>query len=216
MSLSEIAFVLDELEADPQQAIERVDAHSKAIESQHASRRILLRYLTALIRKEIFPMVAINTRHVPARRILSIQRRLRASETDGFVRGARAAFAEHLGASAPAGPFTLIFRVVVSNESDGPIEATVECPKATETSDLVGVRTEEAHDEVFTTITKAQWDYPATLAAYDAVACSPEALAPPNGRLSYREVYLAEPESLSDDGLICDIAFPLGDAHVAS
>ena len=41
-------------------------------------------------------------------------------------------------------------------------------------SDTVGIRTEPEHDEAYTTITKAQWAYPAILAAYDAVACSPE------------------------------------------
>jgi hypothetical protein len=86
------------------------------------------------------------------------------------------------------------------------------CPDDVGPAGVIGVRTEEAHDEAFTTITKAQWDYPAILAAYDAVACSPEAAARPNGRLSCREVYLAEPASINDDELICDIAFPLGDA----
>ena len=71
-------------------------------------------------------------------------------------------------------------------------------------------RTEFAHDEAFTTITKAQWDYSAILAAYDAVACSPEATARPGCRLSCREVYLAEPATIGDNDLICDIAFPLG------
>ena len=77
-------------------------------------------------------------------------------------------------------------------------------------TDLVGIRTEPAHDEAFTTITKAEWAYPAILAAYDAVSCSPEATARPGSRLSCREVYLAEPHSIGDDELVCDIAFPLG------
>jgi hypothetical protein len=160
-------------------------------------------------------MFTINTRHIPARRFLSIQRRLRGFETDGFVREAKDAFAFLLGQTAPIGPFTLIFHGAVSNESDGPIEATLACPDHIDPNDLVGVRTEEAHDEAFTTITKAQWDYPAILAAYDAVACSPEALARPHGRLSCREVYLAEPESIADGDLLCDIAFPLGDISVS-
>ena len=89
------------------------------------------------------------------------------------------------------------------------------CRWATETGrDLTAYHDREwgvpTHDEAFTTITKAQWDYPAILAAYDAVACSPEATARPGSRLSCREVYLAEPEAVGDDGLICDIAFPLG------
>ena len=41
-------------------------------------------------------------------------------------------------------------------------------------TDLIGIRTEPAHTEAYTTITKRQWDYPALLAAYDAEACSPE------------------------------------------
>jgi hypothetical protein len=59
--------------------------------------------------------------------------------------------------------------------------------------------------------TKAQWAYPAILAAYDAVACSPEATVRTGTRLSCREVYLAEPDAITDDDLICDIAFPLAD-----
>jgi len=46
------------------------------------------------------------------------------------------------------------------------------CPDDVQPTDLIGIRTEPAHDEVYTTITKAQWAYPAILAAYDAVACS--------------------------------------------
>jgi hypothetical protein len=77
-------------------------------------------------------------------------------------------------------------------------------------SDVIGIRTEPAHDEAFTTITKAQWDFPAILAAYDAVAASAEVTARPRGRLSCREVYLAEPDDIGDDDLVCDIAYPLG------
>jgi hypothetical protein len=155
-------------------------------------------------------MFIIHTRHVPARRFLTIQRRLRASETDSFVREAKSVFAAHLRDTAPIGPFTLIFHGIVDNDSDGPLEATLACGVGIEPTELIGIRTEEAHDEAFTTITKAQWEYPAILAAYDAVACSPEAIARPRSRLSCREVYLVELEDITDDELICDIAFPLG------
>ena len=74
-------------------------------------------------------------------------------------------------------------------------------------SDTIGIRTEEA----YTTITKAEWTYPAILAAYDAVACSPAATAHPGSRLSCREVYVAEPDDIADDDLVCDIAFPSDD-----
>jgi hypothetical protein len=142
---------------------------------------------------------------------MSMQRRLHAAETDTFVREAKGVFTEHLGGAAPLGPFSLIFHGVVDDESDGPLEATLGCSEDVEPSELVGIRTEPAHEEAFTTITKAQWEYPAILAAYDAVACSPEVTTRPGNRLSCREVYLAEPDAITEDELICDVAFPLGE-----
>ena len=155
-------------------------------------------------------MFPIKTRHVPARRVMSVQRRLRAPQTDGFVQEAKAAFAGHLDGAEATGPFTLIFHGVVSHASDGPLEAILGCPEAIQPTDVIGIRTEPAHDEAYTTITKRQWDYPAILAAYDAVACSPHATARPGSQLSCREVYLAEPDAVGDDEPICDIAYPLG------
>src|SRR5580658_5112768 len=119
---------------------------------------------------------------------MSIQRRLRAPETDGFVQEAKSAFIDHLNGRLSTGPFTLIFHGIVDHESDGPIEAILGCPDNVQPTDVIGIRTEPAHDEAFTTITKAQWAYPAILAAYDAVGCSPEATSRPRSRLSCREV----------------------------
>jgi hypothetical protein len=142
---------------------------------------------------------------------MSIQRRLHGSETDGFVHEVKAAFSKHLDGAEPTGPFMLIFHGIVSDESDGPLEAVLGCPDDVEPTDIIGIRTEPAHDEAYTTITKRQWDYPAILAAYDAVACSPEARARPGSRLSCREVYVAEPDDIGLEDFVCDIAFPLAD-----
>ncbi len=211
LSLAEIASMLGDLDANPDLAVARLDRHLIGLEARHASRKVLLRHVRAILREEEnHPMFPISTRHVPAQRVMSIQRRLRATETDAFVREAKAAFSDHLDGAPPAGPFTLIFHGVVDYESDGPLEAILACPDDLQATDLIGIRTEPAHDEAFTTITKAQWDYPAILAAYDAVACSPETMARPGSRLSCREVYIAEPEAIDQDEAICDIAFPLG------
>jgi DNA-binding transcriptional MerR regulator len=210
MSLADIRLVLDDLAIEPNQATERLGAHLETLEQQHTSRRSLVRHIHALLRKEPEPMYTTSTRHVPAQRVMSIQRRLRAPETDPFVEEAKAAFRAALGDWKPTGPFTVIFHGIVDNESDGPIEAILGCPEDLLPTEVVGIRTEPAHDEAYTTITKAQWAYPAILAAYDAVASSPQAMARPGSRLSCREVYLAEPDNVSDDDLLCDIAFPLG------
>jgi DNA-binding transcriptional MerR regulator len=209
LSLAEIGSLLAELDGSRELAAARLDRHLLELEARHTSRRFLIRHIHAILREEGQAMFAIQTRHVPAQRVMSIQRRLRAPETDAFVKEAKAAFVRHLGGAPPAGPFTLIFHGIVDLESDGPVEAMLACSDDVQPTDLVGIRTEPAHDEAFTTITKAQWAYPAILAAYDAVSGSPEATARAGSRLSCREVYLAEPESVGDDGLICDIAFPL-------
>jgi DNA-binding transcriptional MerR regulator len=212
MSLAEIGLLVADLGQDRDLAMARLDQYLTDLEARHTSRRFLIRHIHAILREEDQPMFPIQTRHVPARRVMSIQRRLRAPETESFVKQAKAAFAGHLAGAAPAGPFVLIFHGIVDNESDGPIEATLACADDVQASDLIGIRTEPAHDEAFTTITKAQWAYPAILAAYDAVACSPEASARPGNRLSCREVYVAEPQAIGDNDLICDIAFPLGES----
>ena len=210
MPLAEIGLLLADLDKDREQAVARIDQHLDALEGRHTSRRFLIRHIHAILREDDPPMFPIQTRHVPAQRVMSIQRRLRANETDSFVAEAKAAFAAHLGGAEPTGPFTLIFHGIVDQESDGPLEAVLGCPDNVAVTDLIGVRTEPAHDEAYTTITKAQWDFPAILAAYDAVACSPEVAGRPRSRLSCREVYVAEPSDVGRDDLICDVAFPLG------
>jgi len=210
VSLAEIGRLLADLEADRDEAVRRLDRHLMELEVRHTSRRLLIRHIHAILREETPLTFSIDTRHVAAQRVMSIQRRLHAPETAGFVKEAKALFAAHLDGAQPTGPFVLIFHGVVDNESDGPLEAVLPCPDDIQATHLVGIRTEPAHDEAFTTITKAEWAYPAILAAYDAVACSPEATARPGSPLSCREVYRAEPDSIGDDDLICDIAFPLG------
>jgi DNA-binding transcriptional MerR regulator len=211
MSLPEIGAVLTDLGGDLELAAERLNRHLVELEARHTSRRSLVRHIHAILREEARPMFTVQTRHVPAMRMMSIQRRLRAPDTDAFVREAKDLFAEHLRGARPIAPFALIFHGVVDHESDGPLEATLGCSDDVEPTDLIGIRTEQAHDEAFTAITKAEWEYPAILAAYDAVACSPEVTGRPGSRLSCREVYLAEPDEITDDELICDIAFPLGE-----
>jgi DNA-binding transcriptional MerR regulator len=222
MSLADIGALLAELDGDPAlaatTATERLNRHLIELEAGHSGRRSLVRHIHAILRGEEVPMFTIHTRHVPAQRTMSMQRRLRADETDSFVREAKAAFAAHLRGDEPVGPvgaFSLLFHGIVDHDSDGPLEATLACADSVQPTDVIGIRTEPAHDEAFATITKAQWAYPAILAAYDAVACSPEVTARAGSRLSCREVYLAEPDAINDDDPICDIAFPLGD-HAGS
>jgi DNA-binding transcriptional MerR regulator len=211
MGLAEIGMLLADLDVSRDLAVTRLDQHLAQLEARHTSRRFLIRHIHATLREEEPPMFPVQTRHVPAQRVMSIQRRLSVSEMPSFVREAKAAFAAHLDGVAATGPFSLIFHGIVDQESDGPVEATLGCPGSAQATEVIGIRTEPAHDEAFTTITKAQWEFPAILAAYDAVACSPEVSSRPRSQLSCREVYLAEPAAIGADDPVCDIAFPLGE-----
>jgi DNA-binding transcriptional MerR regulator len=209
LGLAEVQRVLEEAGAG--QALDRLDALLRDLEHEHRLRTLLIRHIQATLREGGDPMFRIETRHVPAQRVMSIQRRLHAPETDSFVREARRAFGRHLAGAKPAGPLVLIFHGVVSEDSDGPLEVVLGCADDVRPTDIIGIRTEPGHDEAYTTITKAQWAYPAILAAYDAVACSPEVTARAGSRLSCREVYLADPDTLGEDQAVCDVAFPLAD-----
>jgi DNA-binding transcriptional MerR regulator len=209
LGLADVERVLRDVTAGPDGAVDRLDVLLRDLERRHGHRKLLIRHIQATLREGGDPMLRIETRHVPAQRVMSIQRRLHAPETDGFVREAKSAFAQHLAGAKPTGPLMLIFHGVVSEDSDGPLEVVLGCPDDVEATDIIGIRTEPGHDEAYTTITKAQWAYPAILAAYDAVACSPEVTARGGSRLSCREVYLADPEALDEDQAVCDVAFPL-------
>jgi len=211
MSLAEIGQLLADLHADRKRASTRLEEHLGQLEARHASRRLLIRHIHATLREEDCPTYPIQTRHIPAQRVMTIQRRLRVSEMQSFIRGAKAALTSHLSGIEPPGPLSYIFHGVINDESDGLLEITQACPDDVQPTGVIGIRTEPAHDEAYTTITKAQWEYPAVLAAYDAVAGSPEVRARPRSRLSCREVYVAEPDAIGNDDLICDVAFPLGE-----
>jgi DNA-binding transcriptional MerR regulator len=216
LSLADIGLILDDLAAGGDLAVGRLDGLSADVERRHADRKLLIHHIRAILQEGDDPMFPIATRHVPSYRVMSMQRRLHAHEIDTFVREAKEAFAEHLDGARPTGPFTLIFHGPVNEEDDGPLEAVWGCPNEVQPTAAIGIRTEPAHDQAYTTITKAQWAYPAILTAYDAVARSPEVVARPGARLSCREVYIAEPDAIKADDLVCDVAFPLGDGNTVS
>jgi DNA-binding transcriptional MerR regulator len=211
LSLVEIAVIFEDLAVGGGLAVEQLERLLGDIDRRHANRKLLIRHIQAILQQGDDRMFSLATRNVPARRVMSIQRRLHGDQTDGFVRDAKAAFAAHLDGAPATGPFTLIFHGPVNADDDGPLEAVLGCPDDVHPTDAIGVRTEPAHDEAYTTITKAQWAYPAILAAYDTVARSPEVVARPGARLSCREVYLADPDEIEEDDLICDVAYPLAD-----
>jgi effector-binding domain-containing protein len=77
-----------------------------------------------------------------------------------------------------------------------------------EPPDGLPVRTEPAHQELYTTISKARCEFPRILEAYDAVqrygaAHGLEMTAPP------REVYFVDVNAVGPDDPFVDIAWPM-------
>jgi hypothetical protein len=110
----------------------------------------------------------------------------------------------------------VIFHGEVNEDSDGLVEV---CAPAAHPDGLppgLPVRTEAAHREAYMPITRAQFEYPQILSAYDAVAdwIATAGLAqagPP------REVYGCTdiPAAAAADP-VCDIAFPIRGSRSSS
>ncbi|MDH2442526.1 hypothetical protein QDR37_01070 [Amnibacterium sp. CER49] len=144
---------------------------------------------------------------VPERTVLTEQRRLRVDALADFVRGAferqRAAVGS---AAAIAGAPFAVFHGPVSEDEDGPVEACT--PVDGDVSRVAAEhRTEPAHDEAFTTISRAQLEYPGVLRAYDAVVAWIEQRGGETTGAP-REVYLGDVDAAAPDDRIARIAFP--------
>ena len=179
-------------------------------EREHHGRRSLVAHIQSVIKGEESTMYNVQVRHIPANRVMSVQRRVLQPDLEQFILDTWQQFEDHLDGNEPMGEFTVIYHGRVEADLDGPVEAIMGCPKSTQPTDIIGIRTEPAHDVAYTRLTKGQFEVPEILGAYDAVACSPQVQERGMSSLGCREIYLEDWSELSDDDLAGDIAFPLG------
>jgi DNA-binding transcriptional MerR regulator len=176
---------------------------------EHSSRRALLRHIQSIIKNEESSMYEVHVRHIPARRVMSVQRRVLQPDLEQFILDTWAKFEKHLDGEQQTGEYTVLYHGRVEADLDGPVEAIMGCPESTQPTDTIGIRTEPAHDVAYTRLSKAQFMFPEILGAYDAVASSPEVQERGSSELTCREIYLGGWEELADDDPAGDIAFPL-------
>jgi DNA-binding transcriptional MerR regulator len=176
---------------------------------EHRSRRVLLGHIQSIIKNEESSMYEVHVRHIPAHRVMSVQRRVRQPDLEQFILDTWAKFEKHLDGQEPTGEYTVLYHGRVEADLDGPVEAIMGCPESTQASDAIGIRTEPAHDVAYTRLTKSQFMFPEILGAYDAVASSPEVQERGSTELTCREIYLGGWAELADDDPAGDIAFPL-------
>jgi DNA-binding transcriptional MerR regulator len=178
-------------------------------ERQHSGRRALMAHIQSVIKGEESFVYDVQVRHIPAHRVMSLQRRVFQPGLEKFILDTWAQFNEHLGDEGPTGEFTVIYHGRVEQDLDGPVEAIMGCPESIQPNDTIGIRTEPAHDIAYTRLTKGQFEFPEILGAYDVVACSPQVQERGMSPLGCREIYLGGWEELADDDPAGDIAFPL-------
>ena len=211
MPLSAIAEIAAKPRSEAAKAVGEYWAH---VESVVADRRALASYIQAKLTGGEMPTYDIQTRTVPERKVLSINRHLYANETDAFFDEAFA----RLRSAAPgiegiAGCPFLVFYGDVSDDSDGPMELCRPVAHSTigATSPAmadVQLRVESAHDEVFIRLAMKDIGWPAMAPAVDAIeAWAREQRREPAGPL--RQVLIADQRSATPDTLVCDLTVPL-------
>ena len=207
MPLGWIAVVLD---LPAHEAVDEIGAYWAEVEASMAVKRRLVAYLERHLEGRGDRMFEVVTRQVPDQRVIAIQRPLTVeglpafiSDSYGELRGA----IETAGARV-AGPFFVIYRGQVNEDSDGPVEVCVPFDGSIDPSNGMTVRHEPAHGEAYTTITLAQCQFPGILDAYGAVEHWIEAGGKsPTG--DPREVYFVDGSTIGPDDPFCDIAFPI-------
>jgi len=153
-------------------------------------------------------MFDVSEREVSEQLVLTEQRHVRIQEMPGWLPAAigrvTAAAEGHGGA---AGALFVIYHGEVNQDSDGPVEVCVPVGAQDEAQD-VAMRREPAHREAYVRITKAQWEFPQILSAYDAVSQWLQAKGQQMAG-SPREVYLRDARTAAPSDEVCDVAFPI-------
>ncbi|GLW74423.1 MerR family transcriptional regulator [Kitasatospora phosalacinea] len=206
-----LATVAEVLALPGPAAAERIAAYWAAVERRTASQRTLADHLRVQLSglEGIDEMYRIEQRDVPEQLVLTERRRAEPRELDGFIGGATerlvAIAAAHGG--VVAAPF-VVYHGQVDEDNDGPVEVCVPIDPARAEGLTAPHRTEPAHREAYTRITKAQVDYPQILSAYDAVCAWAERNGTPRAGAG-REVYFADWAAAGPSDEVCDVALPI-------
>lgn len=207
MPLARIGRVL---ELDGPAAAREIAAFWSDVEAEAAVKRRLVAYLERHLEGTGEPMYTVETRDAPEQRVATLTRSLTVGALPAFIENGYARLGTHVtdAGARRDGSFFVIYHGEVNDDSDGPVELCLPFSGDVRPDGEIGVRTEPAHREAVTTITRAQVDFPAILDAYGAV----EAWIKREGlemTASPREIYFTDADVAPDEPF-CDIAFPIG------
>jgi DNA-binding transcriptional MerR regulator len=200
------------------EAAGEVRAYWQEIEASHAVRTRLAAYVERYLDGRGDAMYSVSVREVPAQHVVSMTRNVVVKDLVPFIMEAYDTLAGRLNAASrtPQPVWFVVYHGEVNEDSDGPVEV---CLPYTGPAirDLEGegvvARTEPAHREAYTTITRAQTEFPTILEAYSAVE---RWIADNQATItdSPREVYFVEGQDIAPEDPFCDVAFPVVAAEV--
>lgn len=209
-----LAVIATVLAADDAGAARAVSEYWQQAEATMAGRRAVVGYLQARLTGANHAMYDIQTRRMPERKLLTINRHVHLAGTDAFFTYAFSRLrSAGPGIEGIAGVPFLIFYGEVSDDSDGPVElcrpVVAEAgPEAVEAMADVQLRVEPAHDEAYIRLALKDVGWPAMLPAADALeAWTSERHRQPAGAL--RQVLIADQRSAAPDTPVCDLTVPL-------
>lgn len=207
LPLADIRRVLDAPAAERPELLRALWAQARA---EHARRDALARLILCQLQGETtMPNHSVQSRPVPAQPVATLSRRVSVAELPAAIDAGLAELRGHLaaqGAAPAAAPF-VIYHGEVNADSDGPIELCQPYAGSLKPVGGLTLREEAAHHETFVTLTKAEFQFPALLSAYDAAEAYAGAHGA-SGPLHPREVYPHDWDSLSDGDVAGEVAWP--------
>jgi DNA-binding transcriptional MerR regulator len=204
-----LTSIREVISLEESEAITVIGGYWEGVETDHQTRRELVRHLVQRLSGKGNDMYEVEQRTVPEQQVASIEERVYAGELPAFIeRGLTTVYQLLSETDAKPGIPFVLYHGEVNLDSDGPVEVCVPYEgTALEPHGTVRLRIEPAHNEAFTRITKRQVKFPRILDAYAAV----EAWVQEHGHSVFgspREVYFVDWSAVGDDDPACDIAFP--------
>lgn len=208
LSLTEIRNIQNTPEAQQAEAIRALWANTKA---QFIQRDELARYVIQKLQGEtnLTQHHEIKERFVLAQHFASLTRKVYVKDLPSVIQdGIRDLHALISGQGAEfAGAPVVIYHGEVNADSDGPIEICWPYRGPLAPSGEISLREEPAHHEAFVVLTKAQFEFPAILSAYDAAAHYAQAHGK-SGPLPCREVYPYDWDQAGENQPAGEVAWP--------
>lgn len=185
-------------------------------ERRHLDRRGIGRYINARLRREGQPPMEIHTRTVPTRKLAVIGKELFQPELEQFI---MSSFHELFSwaernpglralSTTPEDPTYVVFHGPITPDQSSLAEVCIVIEGPAEPEGDIVLKVEAEHLEAYTDVTREGLEFPAILAAYDAVAMWVTQHGTPIETMPSREVYVADVIQAPMGEVVASVAFP--------